>query len=323
MNDENYSIGVTGASGFVGSYLVRTLMEQPRYSVVAYARKQLAYPAASVDLQIVGDICGVSDWSVFFAGLSCVVHTAARVHVMEDNSTNPLKEFRRVNLDVTSRMARGAAIAGVKRFIFISSIKVNGEETKPGVFFSPHDDPKPTDPYGISKMEAEQALRVIARETGMEVVIIRPVLVYGAGVKANFLNLLKLSGRGWPLPLASIENNRSFVSVYNLVDLIITCITHPNAANQTFLVSDDCDLSTPQLLRRMAKSLNKKILLLPLPSRLLELATVLMGKGAVGQRLCRSLQVDISKTKDLLNWNPIITVDEALIETANYLKEKV
>ena len=241
-----------------------------------------------------------------------VVHAAARVHIMRDIVSDPLLEYRKVNVDGTLNLARQSARAGVERFVFISSIKVNGEETVVGHAFRPEDEAKPVDPYGISKWEAEQGLRKIAKETGMEVVIIRPPLVYGPGVKGNFANLIKLVRKGLPLPLGAIHNRRSMIALDNLVDLIITCIDHPNAANQVFLASDGQDLSTTELLQGLAQAMGRSSRLLPVPGALLSLAATILGKKPVVDRLLGSLQVDISKTRELLDWTPPISVDDGL-----------
>ncbi|MNE56065.1 GDP-6-deoxy-D-mannose reductase [compost metagenome] len=208
--------------------------------------------------------------------------------------------------------------SGVRRFIFISSIKVNGESTLPGKPFKADDQPSPQDPYGVSKQEAEEALRQLGHDTGMEVVIIRPVLVYGPGVKANFLSMLNWLNRGVPLPLGAIRNKRSLVAIQNLVSLIVTCIDHPAAANQVFLVSDGEDLSTTQLLCRLSKALGKPARLLPLPEWMLKLAASMLGKQAVAQRICGSLQVDISKNLELLGWTPPVSSDTAMRQTAGH-----
>jgi nucleoside-diphosphate-sugar epimerase len=240
---------------------------------------------------------------------------------MHDESSDPLAEFRKVNVEGTLNLARQAAEAGVRRFIFISSIKVNGEGTPLGSPYRADAQPQPADSYGISKMEAEQGLRALAAETGMEVVIIRPTLVYGPGVKANFLSMMRWLHKGVPLPFGAIHNQRSLVALDNLVDLIVTCIDHPAAANQTFLVSDGEDLSTTELLRRMATALGKPARLLPVPSWLLEAGASILGKKALSQRLCGSLQVDISKTRELLGWTPPLSVDAALRKTAAHFLE--
>jgi nucleoside-diphosphate-sugar epimerase len=237
---------------------------------------------------------------------------------MRDDVANPLKEFRQVNVDGTLRLAREAAAAGVRRFVFISSIKVNGESTLPGRPFTADQTPAPSDPYGVSKWEAEQRLRELANETGMEVVTIRPVLVYGPDVKANFLNMMKWLHKGIPLPLGAIHNKRSLVALDNLVDLIVTCIDHPKAANQTFLVSDDEDLSTTDLLYKMGRALGRPARLVPIPSWMLLRVGTMLGKRPIAQRLCGSLQVDIGKTRELLGWQPPVGVDNGLHQTAEH-----
>jgi nucleoside-diphosphate-sugar epimerase len=263
-----------------------------------------------------------TDWQNALKGVDVVIHSAARVHVMEDKASDPLAAFRKVNVEGTLNLARQAAELGVRRFISISSIKVNGEGTSLGMPYLADAQPAPADPYGISKMEAEQGLRELAAESGMEVVIIRPPLVYGPGVKANFLNMMRWLHKGVPLPFGAIHNRRSLVALDNLVDLIVTCIGHPAAANQTFLVSDGEDLSTTELLRGMGTALGKPARLLPVPSWLLETGAAMLGKQALSQRLCGSLQVDISKTRELLNWTPPVSVDEALRKTAKHFLEQ-
>lgn len=255
-------------------------------------------------------------------GLRPSSNCAARVHVMNDDAADPLREFRRINVNGTLRLATQAAEAGAGRFVFISSIKVNGESTVPGRPFTAQQAPAPIDPYGVSKWEAEQQLRKLSAETGMELVIIRPVLVYGPGVKANFLNMMKWLYKGVPLPLGAIHNKRSLVSLDNLVDLIVTCIDHPRAANETFLVSDGEDLSTTELLQRMSKALGKRPRLLPVPAWMLETAAKVVGKQSIAQRLCGSLQVDISHTRERLGWTPPVSVDAALRKTAQHFLEQ-
>jgi len=245
-------------------------------------------------------------------GADCIIHTAARVHVMHDTESDPLSAFRSVNADGTLNLAHQAAAAGVKRFVFISSVKVNGEVTQPGQAFSEADVSSPQDAYGQSKHEAEQGLRQLSADTGMEVVIIRPPLVYGPGVKANFAALIRAVQRGWPLPLGAVHNQRSFVALDNLLDFIVNCITHPKAANQTFLVSDGQDLSTTELVRGMAQAAGAPARLLPVPMWALQAGASLLGKGDAVQRLCGNLQVDISKARSLLGWVPPVSVDEGL-----------
>jgi UDP-glucose 4-epimerase len=237
---------------------------------------------------------------------------------MNDAARDPLAEFREVNVGGTISLARQAARHGAKRFIFISSIKVNGEWTTTGKAFCADDTPTPRDPYAISKFEAEAGLRRIAAETGMEVVTIRPVLVYGPNVRGNFLSMMKWLHRGIPLPFGALHNLRSIVGVRNLADLILTCLRHPAAANQTFLVSDGEDLSTPELLRRTAAAMGRTASLVPVPEVLLQAGSRLIGKRDVAQRLCCSLQVDIGKTRELLGWHPPVTVDLELQNTVDF-----
>ncbi len=258
-----------------------------------------------------------TDWTEVLSKVEQVVHLAARVHVMNDKNPDPLAEFRRVNVEATANFARQAAAAGVKRFVYLSSVKVNGEFTEAGQPFTADDAPAPKDPYGVSKHEAEQLLRLIAAETGTEMVIIRPPLVYGPGVKANFESMMRWLARGVPLPLAAVTNNhRSLVALDNLVDLILTCLNHPAAANQTFLVSDGEDLSTAQLLKRMGVAMGHPARLFYVPSALLKLGATVLNKPGIYQRLCGSLQLDIAKTKQLLGWAPPVPVDEGLQRAA-------
>jgi nucleoside-diphosphate-sugar epimerase len=285
------SLLITGASGFVGRALVKRLGTQPLY---------LATRADS------------ADWRRALMGMATVVHLAARVHVMHDTESDPLVAFRAINVDGTLNLARQAAVAGVKRFVFVSSIKVNGESTQSGRAFTEADAPDPQDPYGRSKHEAEQGLRQLAAESGMEVVIIRPPLVYGPGVKANFAALMRAVQRGWPLPLGAVHNQRSLVALDNLVDFIVTCITHRQAVNQTFLVSDGHDLSTTELVRGMARAAGVSARLLPVPVWALRAGAALLGRGEALQRLCGNLQVDISKAQSLLGWIPPVSVEEGL-----------
>ncbi len=309
---------ITGANGFVGRALCVKASAYPLFIKGAVRSAQSL--ATDVDSVQIGAIDGNTDWGNALHGINIVVHLAARVHIMNDHSADPLAEFRTINVDGTLNLAKQAVTAGVQRFIFISSIKVNGESTPVEQPFRADDVPMPVDAYGISKREAEDALRLLASETGMEVVIIRPPLIYGAGVKANFHSMMHWLDKGIPLPLGAIHNQRSLVALDNLVDLIITCIQHPAAANQTFLVSDGEDLSTSDLLRRMAWALDKPARLLPIPAWLLQIGANLLGKRAVAQRLCGSLQLDITKTRQVLNWTPSVSVDEALRKTAQSYK---
>jgi UDP-glucose 4-epimerase len=235
---------------------------------------------------------------------------------MREENADPLTAFRTINTWATENLARQAARAGVRRFVYLSSIKVNGEQTRAGQPFTEKDVPQPLDPYGVSKHEAEKALRDVARETGMQVVIVRPPLVYGPGVKANFRQMMRWLSAGIPLPLGAIHNQRSLVGLDNLTDLAVTCVRHPSAANETFLVSDGEDLSTSELLRRLANALGRPARLIPVPAPLLRLGLAMLSKGDIAQRLFGSLQVDISKARKLLNWTPPLSVDESLRRVA-------
>jgi len=300
---------VTGAAGFVGAPLVERLHRERICDVTATTRS--ANPAFPLDVRHVPvDITETTEWTAALQGIDVIVHLAARVHIMNDKSSDPLADFRRVNTASTLNLAGQAARAGVKRFVFISTIKVNGEENdRP---FRHDDQPKPIDPYGISKMESEIGLREIAALTGMEVVIVRPPLVYGPGARGNFALLVGLVRKKLPLPFASLKNRRTLVAVQNLVDLIITCMQHPAAAGETFLAGDGEDLSTRGLIEGIAAGLGVKPALLPFPPSLMHMAARITGKEAVFQRLCGSLQVDISHARDVLGWSPVVTPHEGL-----------
>lgn len=316
----SHKVFLTGASGFVGSAILRRLVADGT-PVVAAVRQGSVAPSALVRCVQFRSFEEDNDWDGALAGCDVVVHSAARVHVMNDTESDPLAAFRRINVEGTLTLARQAVAAGVKRFVFLSSIKVNGEGTQPGRPYSASDTPQPQDPYGISKLEAERALLALAHESGLEVVIVRPVLVYGPGVKANFLNMMRWLDRGIPLPFGAIHNQRSLVALDNLVDLIVTCIGHEAAANQVFLVSDAEDLSTSELLIRMGQALGRPARLLPVPAGFLSAAAKVLGKEGLSQRLCGSLQVDIEKTRDLLGWYPPVTVDTALEAAARHYQE--
>jgi nucleoside-diphosphate-sugar epimerase len=241
---------------------------------------------------------------------------------MNEKGADGLAAFRKINVEGTVRLARRAAECGVKRFIFISSIKVNGEGTPRNKTFKATDLPAPVDAYGISKREAEDALRQVCEETGMELVVIRPPLVYGPGVKANFLSMVRWLDRGIPLPLGAIDNRRSLVAIGNLTDLVLTCIDHPAAAGEIFLVSDGEDLSTTQLLRRTALALGKSARLVPVPAGLLQAAASMVGKSGIAERLCGNLQVDIQRTCELLGWRPPINTEKALRQTVEHYRDE-
>jgi nucleoside-diphosphate-sugar epimerase len=310
---------ITGAGGFVGEALVFRLLLDKKFSPLAAVRGstrlQGLCPVVFFDLANTNALPDLNDVQV-------VIHAAARVHVMNETAIDALAEFRKINLEGTLRLAQHAANSGVERFIFISTIKVNGESTTPGIPFKADDVPAPLDPYAISKYEAEEALKRLGNSTGMEIVIIRPPLVYGPGVKGNFLTLLRWLDRGVPLPLGAIDNQRSLVAIGNLVDLIVVCINHPRAASNTFLVSDGEDLSTTQLLITLGSALGKSARLLPVPKWLLNMAATSMGKQMVVRRLCESLQVDIGKNRELLGWTPPINIDRTMRQTAGHYLEK-
>lgn len=297
---------ITGHTGFIGQALVKALAECP---LKLMGRRILADQTGEFFQK---NLNAEEDYTAALQDVSVVIHTAAHNHVMGDMSASTLNAYQSVNVDGTMNLARQAAAAGVNRFIFISSIKVNGESTEPGHSFNAQDDSKPSDPYGVSKADAENALRQLASETGMEVVIIRPPLVYGPGVKANFGHMLRIAKMNLPLPLGAINNKRSMVALENLIDLIKTCISHPNAAGNTFLVSDDRDLSTTELLQLMVQAYGKKPRLLPVPMSWLRLVGRLTGRHQVISRLCGSLQVDITHTKAVLGWSPPFTVEQSI-----------
>lgn len=302
----NNRVLITGHTGFVGQALVEKLKSK---KIRLIGRRLLENQTAEF---LKKEFNADEQFADCLDGVSVVIHAAARVHVMSDTATDPLEAYRAVNVAGSLNLARQAASSGVKRFIFISSIKVNGEGTSLGKPYTPFDPTNTLDPYGISKAEAEFGLKQIAADTGIEVVIIRPPLVYGPGVKANFAAMMKLAKKNLPLPLGAIHNKRSLVALDNLVDLIVTCIDHPNAANQTFLVSDDQDVSTTELLQLMTRGAGKKPWLLPVPTSWLRFVGKLTGKSAVIDRLCGNLQVDISHTKETLGWKPPITVEEGI-----------
>lgn len=311
---------LTGATGFVGSALLVELQKLPDFRIVAAVRS--AVSPASDDSLVVGNIDGTTDYSSALSGVNVVVHAAARAHILRDEVANPLEEYRQVNVEGTLNLARQAVAAGVKRFVYISSIKVNGESTTGLPAFIEANRATPGDPYGVSKHEAEEGLRLLAKETGLEVVIIRPPLVYGPAVKANFLSLLKLSATKLPLPFGSVNNKRSMVYVGNLVDLIVRCIHHPSAANETFLVSDGDDVSLRSLLTMLRAAMGRSPRLVPVPVWSFKLAGALTGKRAVVDRLVGDLQVDSSKARTLLGWVPPYTVEQGIAATvADFLRK--
>jgi nucleoside-diphosphate-sugar epimerase len=317
------NILLSGATGFIGNRVAEVLASDNALRLRGAVRREPADPIAGVEYVQIGDLGPDTAFARAVESIDVVIHAAARVHVTTDSATDPATAFRQVNVRGTINLAEQAARAGVKRFIFISSIKVNGEYTLPGKAFFADDAPAPIDAYGISKHEAEMGLSRVAAATGMEVVIIRPPLVYGPGVKANFLTMMNSINSGIPLPLAGIENKRSLVALDNLAHLIRISMSHPAAANQVFLVSDDDDLSTTELLRRIGKALNVRVRLVAVPRSLLRIAASLAGKEDQARRLLQSLQVDTGKAKRLLGWAPIVTVDEGLEAAARDLRKPV
>ncbi|MEA1987921.1 MAG: SDR family oxidoreductase [Pseudomonadota bacterium] len=332
-------IFLTGATGFVGSALLKRFIAD-KATVSALVRDD------AVDLPdrvkcVLGDLSSLADvvrlpsrsaprndsenvdcrasLALMLKNSDVVVHAAARAHIMRDEVADPLAEYRKVNRDATLTLARLAAESGVKRFVFVSSIKVNGEFTLPNQPFKAEVNQSPVDPYGLSKYEAEKGLLEIAQETGMEVVIIRPPLVYGPGVRANFASMMKWMYKGVPLPLGAVHNQRSLIALDNLVSFIQLCADiekSPKAANQVFLISDGEDVSTSELLRKVANAYGVKSRLLPVPVGLMKLVAKLLGKGAVADRLFGNLQVDSSKARELLGWQPVISMDEQLAKMA-------
>ena len=281
------------------------------YAVRAAIRKSADLLPPAVE-RVEGDLSPDRDWSGGLHGIDVVIHLAARVHVMRDAAADPLDEYRRVNVDGAVHLAGSAAAAGVRRFVYVSTLKVNGEAGR----FTESNEPAPADPYAQSKYEAEVALRRIAHDHQLEVVIIRPPLVYGPGAQANFRLLMRAIARGIPLPLSAIRNQRSLIGLDNLVDFIVTCLAHPAAANETFLVADGEDLSTPDLARRLAKAMGRRVRLFPVRPSLLRFVALLCGRKNVADRLLESLQADISKARTRLSWSPPVAVDEALIRAA-------
>ncbi|MEJ2609693.1 MAG: SDR family oxidoreductase [Candidatus Thiodiazotropha sp.] len=305
---------VTGANGFIGEHLCAHLIA--RGDSVRGALRQNRPDWRLCEQVVIGDIGAETDWSAALEGIECVVHLAGRAHVMQECEADPLALFRQVNVAGSQKLARQAVNAGVKRMIFISSIKVNGERSGHRPFHS-DDIVAPEDPYGQSKWEAEQVLSEVAQETGMELVILRPVLIYGRGVKGNMQRLAALISRGIPLPLGRVNNRRSLLSIENLVDFISCCMVHPAAAGELFLVADGEDLSTPQLINRLAYAMHRPVRLLPLPIGLLRIIGRFTGRASEIERLCGDLQVDIEKNRQLLGWTPKVSVAAALNDMFN------
>lgn len=310
------AILVTGANGFVGQALCSDMLDRGiKFLPVMRTKSSTAHQAG-----IVKDIHPSTSWRAELENVDTVVHLAGRVHMVHDTSPNPLRDYRLTNVDATLNLAAQAAEIGVRRFIYLSSIKVNGESTTVQPF-TEASLPSPVDAYGISKYEAEQALQKLSRETGLDVVIIRPPLVYGPGVKANFLQLMRWVSRGIPLPLASVDNRRSMIFVGNLVDFILRSIIHDGAAGRTFLVSDDHDVSIAELARNLSSAMGRRPMLFSLPPAVLRLAADLCGKGAVAERLLNSLQADVRYAKRMLEWAPPYPFETGIEKTVKHFLE--
>ena len=318
-NTKPLNVLVTGPTGFIGRHLCAQLKESGHNVMAArHYRANNRLPDILADDSIaVGEINSKTDWSQAMNGIDVVVHLAARVHVMQEHDADPLTAYREINTFGTERLASAAAAAGVRRMVFVSTIKVNGETTTDRPF-NVFDTPCPVDAYAISKWEAEQSIWRIGRETGLEVVVVRPPLVYGPGVKGNFIRLLKLVKRGIPLPLGACINKRSLVGLSNITDLLIQCLTKQEAAGHTFLVSDDEDLSTTDLIRGLAASIRQKPRLISIPAKWLEVAARAVGKAGVYDRLCGSLQLDIRHTREVLDWKPPVSVAEEIDRTVHW-----
>ncbi len=308
---------VTGATGFVGAALCRSLAD--RGTLVRRALHTASTAASRFEDALVGDIDGATNWQSALNGVDAIVHLAARTHVMDEHAADPLAAYRRINVEGTRALARAAREAGARRFVFLSSVKVNGEATC-GKPYSEDDAPQPQDAYGVSKLEAEIALRETG--AGLETVVLRPPLIYGAGVKGNFLRLMRAVERGLPLPLASIQNRRSLLSLNNLVDAIVACLDHPAAAGQTYLVADGASVATPELVRAIGNAMHKPARLLPFPAPLLRAAALLLGKSAAAARLTGSLEIDTRKLERELGWTPREALAEGLEQAAEWYYQR-
>ncbi|MEZ8397130.1 UDP-glucose 4-epimerase family protein [Vibrio splendidus] len=313
------NILVTGSTGFVGANVV-VLARERDWKVTSVVRKQIESITNSL---VIDSINSSTDWSGAFDGVDCVVHCAARVHQMNESEQDALAAYQEVNTLGTLNLAKQAAEAGVKRFVFVSSIKVNGEFSELNLPFEPNLKNTPQDPYGLSKYEAEVELAKLSKETGLEVVIIRPPLVYGPGVKANFLSMMRLIDKGIPLPFGAIKNQRSLVYLDNLSDLILTGCEHPVAPGHTFLASDDHDVSTTQLMQTIAHAMGKSPRLIPIPMSWIQAGSSVLNKQHIAQRICGNLQVDIGLTKEILGWKPPVSFDQGIKRTVEaYLKSR-
>jgi nucleoside-diphosphate-sugar epimerase len=313
---------VTGATGFVGRHVLKQAREANVEHLRAAVRRPTVAELGDVDVAQVGDLGRDTNWRAALDGVDAVVHAAARVHVMRETSAEADEEYRRINTEGTLALARQAAASGVRRFVFVSTVKVNGERTQPGHPYTATDLPAPVDAYGRSKLDAERGLRTIEHESGMAVTVVRPVLVYGPGVGANFRSLMRLVASGIPLPLGAVDNRRSLVAADNLANLLVRCAVSDAGAGATFFASDGEDLSTPELIRRIAAALGKRARLLPVPPSLLRASARALRREAWASRLCDSLQVDSTPARHVLRWTPPKSNVEALRETVeNFVRE--
>ena len=304
---------LTGSNGFLGQYLSQFLAER-NYLILAQTRKPQTFTHSNIS-NINFDLNDNLD-SINLSQVDIIIHCAGRAHVMNETAASPLEAYRQTNVQGTLNLALKAVQNGVKRFIYLSSIKVNGEQTTVQPF-KPSDAVNTDDPYGLSKYEAEQALLELSKQTGLEVVIIRPVLIYGPNVKANFKSMVVLASKKLPLPIGCLDNKRSMVSIYNLADLIHTCMTHPNANREVFIASDQDDISVKQLFEKLAYHQNNKLLMFPVPKILISFLASLVGKKAVASRLCSELVVDSSKNTQLLGWKAPYSIDSSIQKMFN------
>ncbi|WDZ51153.1 NAD-dependent epimerase/dehydratase family protein [Acinetobacter vivianii] len=300
---------ITGSNGFLGKFLCQYLSGKD-YFVIAHTRTPQIFSHSNI-VNINFDL-NENLAAYDLKGIQTVIHCAGRAHVMNETATSPLDAYRRINVEGTLNLAKKAVQSGVKRFIYLSSIKVNGEEATQQKPFTADDSINTDDPYGLSKYEAEQALKQLAKETGLEVVIIRPVLIYGPNVKANFKSMVSLASKKIPLPIGCLDNKRSMVSVYNLADLIEVCLSHPDATGQTFLASDQDDISVKQLFEKLASLQNNKLIKVPVPKNLIFLLASLVGRSAMASRLCSELVVNTSKNTQILGWKAPYSTEQSL-----------
>lgn len=300
---------ITGSNGFLGKFLCQYLSNKD-YSVIAHTRTPQVFSQSNIE-NINFDLNQNLE-ELNLDGVQVVIHCAGRAHVMNETASSPLEAYRQINVEGTLNLAKKAVQSGVRRFIYLSSIKVNGEETTQQKPFTAEDSIHTDDPYGLSKYEAEQALKQLAQETGLEVVIIRPVLIYGPNVKANFKSMISLASKKIPLPVGCLNNKRSMVSVYNLADLIEVCLSHPNASGHTFLASDQDDISVKQLFEKLASLQNNKLIKVPVPKNLIFLLASLVGRSAMASRLCSELVVNTSKNTQVLGWKAPYSTEQSL-----------